>query len=37
MNGDISFSELINVLKSDCAVITPARMQDILDRHCGND
>ena len=32
MNGDISFSELINVLKSDCAVITPARMQDILDR-----
>ena len=32
MNGDISFSELIIVLKSDYAVITPARMQDILDR-----
>ena len=32
MNGDSSFSELINVLKSDYAVITPARMQDILDR-----
>ena len=32
MNGDISLSELINVLQSDCAVITPARVQDILDR-----
>ena len=32
MSGDISLSKLINVLKSDCSVITPARMQDILNR-----
>jgi cysteine dioxygenase len=32
MSGDISLAKLINVLKSDCCVINPARMQDILDR-----
>jgi|SRR5688572_14912011 cysteine dioxygenase len=32
MHGDVSLSKLINVLKSDCSVVTPARMQDILDR-----
>ena len=32
MHGDVSLSKLINVLKSDCSVMTPARMQDILDR-----
>jgi cysteine dioxygenase len=32
MSGDISLAKLINVLKSDCCVINPARMRDILDR-----
>jgi cysteine dioxygenase len=32
MSGDISLPKLIDVLKSDCSVITPARMQDILNR-----
>jgi len=32
MLGDISLPDLVNVLKSDCSVLTPARMQDILDR-----
>jgi hypothetical protein len=32
MSGDISLSELINVLKSDHSVMTPVRMQDILNR-----
>jgi len=32
MRGDISLSDLVNVLKSDCSVITPARMENILDR-----
>jgi cysteine dioxygenase len=32
MSSDVSLSKLINVLKTDCSVITPARMQDILNR-----
>jgi cysteine dioxygenase len=32
MSGEISLAKLINVLKNDCSVINPARMQDILNR-----
>src|SRR5918996_5326299 len=32
MGGDLSLSKLIDVLKSDWSVISPARMQDILSR-----
>jgi len=32
MSGEISLAKLINVLKNDCSVMNPARMQDILNR-----
>jgi cysteine dioxygenase len=32
MRGDVSLSELIKFLQSDCSVINPAKMQDLLDR-----
>jgi cysteine dioxygenase len=32
MRGDISLSDLVDVLKNDSSLITPARMQDILAR-----
>jgi cysteine dioxygenase len=32
MGGDVSLAKLVDVLKSDWSVMTPARMQDILNR-----
>jgi cysteine dioxygenase len=32
MSGELSLAKLVNVLKSDCSVINPARMQDLLKR-----